>query len=363
VTVDVIDRRTGSIQRAEISLAEETGCAEIRLELTPGASAVQVTVRDNNAIAESIEVPAQPGEQVCVEFRRDSRGKVRASAPNRDFLVLPDEEPPDPLLLRPPDTKELDLVVLVDGTCTHPLKDSTGNKGVLEYLLAPALAQTWQEIANLMMEFVSRIEERYPKLWMMTVAFGDEPMPMLSNTLLLPSYLVYPVDPDRRILGPAMAGQLATQLRRLPYTPGGDYVDALADGLRACEKASWRQNSRKLLLLFGQSPGYSMLEESDGITNLLPRKACIEEEIAALHHKGVEVITIFHHPPEADDLYGVNRPDVINRSRQQYEWLASLPGWSNSTSDFNVEKLAAAWLDPLVTVIARGPSPGILVGA
>jgi hypothetical protein len=97
-------------------------------------------------------------------------------------------------------------------------------------------------------------------------------------------------------------------------------------------------------------------------TNLIPRAYCIEEEIAALHRKGIEVVTIFHHPREAEERYRTNLPQLFQYSRDQYAGLASLREWGFSSSQLDPTALASAWLNSPVS-IARGPSPGLLVNS
>src|SRR5277367_3296521 len=139
MTVEVIDAATGAVRPETIVLDPQTHSGELSLEVAPGASSVQVVARNGSAVAAWIEVQAQPGEQVLVEFRQAPSGELRAFSRNRDFLVLPDEEPPKPLLFKPRQSDELDLVVLVDGTCLHPFA-AAGSSSPLEYLLAPPLS-------------------------------------------------------------------------------------------------------------------------------------------------------------------------------------------------------------------------------
>ena len=358
-TVDVISRETGEIQKLQLNLEELPVC-KIQLEVAPGASAVQVVVRDGEKVVAAIEIPALPGEIVTVELRLAADGSVVARANFKNFLTLPDQEPPAPLLLAPATGQELDLAVLVDGTCLHPKgKDTTD----LEYLLSPAMVSEWGEVSGKLAEFAGIAAKKYSNVLVTAMAFGDEPMPLLKNRQLVPSYLVHPQSAGDRKWRQTTAAQISTvlsvQLRSLPYTPGGDFVDGLADGMRACRDLPWRQGARKLLLIFGQSPGYSVLEAPDELTNLLARTMCIEDEIELLHQKGVEVITLFHHPAELEDRYAVNNPLIAEHSRKQYLGLASLSGWSASSPEFDAATLASQWLTPPKS-IARGPSPGLL---
>ena len=52
-------------------------------------------------------------------------------------------------------------------------------------------------------------------------------MPLISNAVISPSYIIHPA-PEARRLAPATLAQLSQNLRRLPPSPGGDFVDALA---------------------------------------------------------------------------------------------------------------------------------------
>jgi hypothetical protein len=359
--VDVVDPAKGGVERVPLEFDSSHSC-QVCLALTPGADNVQVVAREGEEVVAWIEVLAQPGEDVTVEFRRDPQGVIRVFAHNKPFLILPDEEPPKPELVRSRETEELDIVVLVDGTCLHPA-DSTDNSQPLEsrlaYLLAPESAAVWKDLAGGIAQFVARISASYPKVWAMAMAFGDEPMTMLANPLLRPGYLVHPRENQRK-WQKEMTEPLADALGKLPHTTGGDFVDGLADGLHACAQVPWRQNSRKLLLVFGQSPGYSVLDAKDDMTDLLIRKACVEEEQTLLHRKGVEIVTVFHHPAEMVDRYPIQLPEVLQQAREQYRKLASLSEWSCTTSDPGLGGLAASWMNP-PKLIARGPSPGTIV--
>jgi hypothetical protein len=363
--IDVISREDGSIQQAPLAL-DENGSCKIRLELAAGASAVQVVVRDTDKVVLAMEVAAQPGEDVTIEFRCDSAGAIHATARNRPFLVLPDEKPPEPLLLSPPAGNELDLAILIDGTCLHPTGTDPDGKATssLDYLLSPALTKEWRIVVSELAEFASIVAAKYSNIWATTMAFGDEPMPDLANALLTPAYLVFPISAEDRQLRFTPPGQivpqLSAQLLKTPYSPGGDFVDGLADGLRAVRELLWRQSSRKLLLIFGQSPGYSVLDPADELANLIPRTVCVEEEITLLHQKGIEVMTIFHHPSEAEERYSRNMPHFFQHSRRQFANLASLREWNATSPEIDVSALAAQWLNPPAT-IARGPSPGSLI--
>jgi hypothetical protein len=358
-TIDVISRETGEIQKHPLDLEDrpELPVCKIQLDPAPGATAVQVVVREDEKVVAAMEVPALADESITVEVRRALDGAVSVRADAKSFMILPDDDPPTPLLLKPATGVELDFAVLVDGTCLH-------TKGTeLEYLLSASMTSEWAEVSRKLADFSAAIAKQYSNVRVTAMAFGDEPMPLVKNPHLQPVYLVHPQSAgDRKwwlTTGAEISTALSTQLRSLPHTPGGDYVDGLADGMRACGDLPWRQNARKLLLILGQSPGYSVLAPPDGLTNLLARKLCIEEEVEQLHQKGIEVMTVFHHPVELEERYAVSMPLVVEHSRKQYESLASVSKWSVSSPEFTAEALASVWLQP-PACIARGPSPGIL---
>lgn len=356
MTVEVIDPATGELRQAPVPL-DSSGSGELKLELAPGADSIQVIARNETGVEAWIEMQAQPGEDVAVAFDRAPGGELRVfPRDRRDFLVLSDKEPPKPLLFQPRKTDELNVVILVDGTCLHPYPED--KPATLEYLLG--LSEVWQRISSSLATFLTTVSTAYPKLWSMAAAFGDEPVSLISNSLLKPKYLVYPQIPEARKLEPLSIEKLMQQLRTLPHTPGGDFVDGLADGLRACMNAKWRGNSRRLVIVFGQSPGYS-LADSDDMINFVVRKACIEEEVAALHRDGVEIVTIYHDPPVPEEAYRVQLPEIFERARKQYESLATLKEWSTGSTAMDAAALAEAWLHSPIS-LARGPAPGLLAG-
>jgi hypothetical protein len=359
--IEIINRESGHLEQFPLTF-DSKDRAEVRLELAPGASALQVVLREGNTVYTAIEAAAQPGERVSFEFLRDSQGAVRPICRSLKYLTLPLEKPSEPLLLRPHQGQELDLAILVDGTCLHPAGDQA--KG-LDYLLSPSMTEAWETQITALGQFVQTAAGRYSSVRVTALAFGDEPMEGVVSRDLMPDYLIFPRDPKHRIFAQAKPEEIAAltgeQLRKLESTSGGDFVDALADGLNACLNLPWRQLARRLVLVFGQSPGYSLLEPFESPASYNPRELCIEEEVTKLHRKQIEVATVFHHPWKFEDQYMLARPKLIEASQRQYAMLANLPSWAiRSGSEPALRTLAESWLSP-PACLARGACSGVLV--
>ena len=65
-------------------------------------------------------------------------------------------------------------------------------------------------------------------------------------------------------------------------------MDALADALAECASARWHPEARKLLVVTGDSPGYSILNPAPWGANAAVREKDVETVALDLHRKGVE---------------------------------------------------------------------------
>jgi hypothetical protein len=197
------------------------------------------------------------------------------------------------------------------------------------------------------------------------ITFGDEsPPPGIYAADLVPAFRLHPLPDDRpeHLLVPmvpeTLAEALLTQIRP---SPGGDFVDALADALAAANRLQWGDERRHLLVLIGDSPGHATAHPAPYGADALARRTDVETEAARLHrdHR-VEIITLYH-PPSAALAKSLLAPQraLVNHARDQYRRLASEPRLAFSTGTFDAQQAAGTLLDRN-TPTGRGPCWGRL---
>jgi hypothetical protein len=142
-------------------------------------------------------------------------------------------------------------------------------------------------------------------------------------------------------------------------TPGGDFVDALADALYACARLRWRKG-RRLLVISGDSPGFSLLQPLTAGTDVCVRKRDVETQALELHRLGVEIVTIYHAAPSNAAVTPLGR-SLLAEAGAQYARIASLPEeMAFEASSFEPEE-AANRVAAIGVPIGRGASLGEFV--
>jgi hypothetical protein len=321
---------------APLPLAAEAPLCTLHLRALPGASAIHLVAREDGAVRLRAEVPARAGEAVAVHLELGTEGTVHAWSPEVSVVTLPPEErwaPPTPI--RPArEGAGLDVAVLVDGTLRAYTTTEGKPRVVLPLLKEKPLWKLHVEpLATFVLALLEGGDDRVAVL-----AFGDEATPKVTANALAPSYVVHPDEPG---FGSPAPQRLAADLLGLPHSAGGDFVDALADGLAACRRLPWRSEARKVLVLTGSSPGASLLHPVPKGGDAQARERDVDCEILALHARGVEVVTLFHEPP-ADSGVGEfkHQLELLAHARTQYRRLASLPEWAWTTAGFDPQEAA-----------------------
>jgi hypothetical protein len=337
-----------------LPLAAEVPVCIVRLRSLPGASAVHLVVREADAVRLRAEVPVRSGEAVAVRLELDAEGTLHAWSSEVPICMLPPEDrwaPPAPIRSAP-DGCAIDVALVVDGTLRGY---GTDGKGPMVPLLREKAL--WKRHVEPLVAFVSGLLEGGDGR-VAVLAFGDEPTPKVTATSLAPSYLLSPTEPG---FGSAVPQRVAADLLALPFSAGGDFVDALADALAACRRLPWREEARKILILTGSSPGASLLHPVPKGGDARARERDVDCEILALHGRGVEVATVFHEPP-ADSGVGEfkHQLELLAHARAQYRRLASVPEWAWIASGFDPQ-VAAVNLRASRPVLGREATWGELL--
>jgi len=186
----------------------------------------------------------------------------------------------------------------------------------------------------------------------------------ISDGALQTRYVIkhLPEDRDPRYLPPVTPQELDRILRDEVYSsPGGDFIDALADGLHASGQMDWRPQAQRLVLVLGDSPGFSLLKPAPDGGSAIPRALDIDLEALALHGLGVLIGTIYHPVPfrlpyDRDST----EQALLSYARKQYAQLASLPQLATTSSEFDPEAMAEQLLGREAAVGRKG-AYGLLV--
>ena len=331
----------------------------VQLSCLPGASGLHLVLLRETEVVLRAEVLAESGETVTVELEARAERELRLWSPGRTIFTLPPDnryEPLAPLCTMPADGG-LDLVFVLDGTTRHFAKGEKGG-AVADLLLDRK--EEWKEQADRLTRFAEGLSQGVREPRFAVLAFGDSMPPGAVASDLAPRYHVYPSEEERGFL-PLDPPRLQAALEQVPSTPGGDFVDALADALHACRRLRWRRDVRKMIVIYGDSPGHSVLHPLRKGADVCARALDVDTEIWQLHREGVEVATIYCDPAAELRLQALEfRRDLLSGARAQYSRLASLPGMAFEASSFIPERAAEALRSP-EAIIARGAALGEMV--
>lgn len=292
----------------------------LRLRAAAGAEAVLVRFFDGERAAGLLEVEVTGGEPVALALGENGR-PVTDAAP---LLRLP----PETTARRPRKTSAidgggLDLAVVVDATRLHleaPGEDSAS-------VALPMLeSEPWAAERAGLARLAGRLADHCGEARFSVLAFADRESPFPVAEDLRPAYRLAPALADRRFEAFSPAG-LERRLAALRPSPGGDAVDAVAEGLLAAVDLPWRAGARRLVLLLGDSPGYSISDSLPVGAASSARRQSLEQASAALFAHAIELATFFL-PPASELIAADTWRELLRHAERQYRRLASLPEWA-----------------------------------
>ena len=258
----------------------------------PGASSIQLEVFRGEELVFRAELPAEENEIVGIELSLDENGEIHVVSPGRSLYCLPSNEDFDSLrpLSGGSHADGIDVCLVFDATTLVGKK--VDRKVTLNFLLNEE--DVWGPLSGKLEELVSSLEGSHGELRFSLIAFGDQPMPadQVKADELHPAFRLYPSD-DERKLRPLKMEDIREQLQAVPTSRGGDFVDALADSLHAASLLRWRQGSRKLVVLVGDSPGYSTEHPVRLGGDICVRDRDVDIEAMRLHKSGVEILSVY----------------------------------------------------------------------
>jgi hypothetical protein len=341
-----------------VPLPLESGSCCVHLRCLPGASGAHlVLVDDQGHVVLRAEVKAAGGETLEVQVEIGEEGDLCVESQGRTVLMLPRDshyKPPPPLPPVSPGAS-LDLVFVIDGTARN---FTTQDKvAVSEPLIGHG---AWLDHVERLSRFAEALAEGADGSRFAVLAFGDEALADTEAQDLRAFYVLHPPEEQRRF-EPLAPSRLQDVLLALESTSGVDFVDALAEALRACRSLPWRDRTRRIVLVCGDSPGHSILYPLRPDADARVRWLDVDVEAEALHRAGIEIATLYFDPPANLGLrQAAFQRELFDGAREQYARLASLPTLAFELSRFDPDQ-AARTLRSREVALGRGATLGELI--
>ncbi|MEE8524541.1 MAG: hypothetical protein V3T72_11470, partial [Thermoanaerobaculia bacterium] len=288
----IVHSREGSAEaRHLLPLGDAGSRCSWRQRCLPGASAIHVVLTDREGVRLRAEIPAEGGESVSMYVELGEEGRPSLWSPGRLVLTLPPDErfaPVAPIV--PTGGASLDLALIIDGTSRRFLLEETERLRVPSRPLLEDSEQ-WPAEVEKLTALVDAVSGAHSDCRAAVFAFGDHRIVHAAADDLQPRYLLHPADEESRALRRRTPEQLRRALLAIPATSGGDFVDAGAEALAACASLRWRPEARKLAVLFGDSPGHSILHPVFPGGDAGVRDLDIDTQAMRLQERGIELVT------------------------------------------------------------------------
>ena len=330
----------------------------VEMRNLPGSTHLHVLLRTGKTVLFRGEIPADGGESLLLEIAQDAEGRLNVECPGRPLILLPGNpalSPPERPIARAGQQAGLDLAIVIDATVR------VFEPGKKSWLLL-ADRERWLAHVTKLRGFVECLAGAFDEFRCAVLAFGDQPIPNVTAADLQPAYRLYPPEIHPGLLRVSSPEQVERQLLSIEPSSGGDFVDALADALAACQSFHWRPSVRKLLLLSGDSPGHSIVRPVRKGGDASVRQHDVDSGVSRLYRLGVELLTVYHDPDRGflNDLIGPSR-EFQQYAQEQYRHLASLPELAFAASQFE-GKREAEQVCEMSGLIGYGGSYGELLG-
>ncbi len=287
-----------------------------------GAEAARLLWMRDEHIAAVLELPVRSHEPA--QLKVEATSPLRLWADGRPIFHLPAKTVVRPARPWNP-AKRLELALLIDATqwATRPAGEDPAPPERLRLLSDPELRI---EPFRAWIEGIQALKPVFPEgIAVSIVAFGDQAPPYPVAEDLQPTFVVSPDIASLRFEA-AEPTALLRRLSSLEPSPGGDAVDAVADGLHACVSLPWSADARRLVILIGDSPGYSLLHPGPTGTAAFPRRLDVDSVTIGLFDSGIELATVFNTLDTEADTDIQRR--LVQHTRSQYRSLASRPSLS-----------------------------------
>lgn len=387
-----LDPETGEVRRTPLEPGSRAQPTELVLRGLPGGRSVQVVVEEAGAgVVLRVELELDATERGTLRlWREGSSLRYESRRPTVQLPVDPRHAAPPPHVHTGEDTR-IDLLFLVDLTTRvakeverpkqpepvtqdHPTEgagkdgeDAEKAKEETEYHVELWLllgdTASWRAHVAQLAAFAESLAADGVDLRTGVIGFSDTRPRRASAADLIPTVpAVVPELARQRELVPFDPADLQRRLGALPPTTGADFVDAVADGLAAARSLPWREDARRLVLLLGDSPGYSITRPAPRGADVQIRPLDVDTEALRLaRERDVELLTLFHALPQGLPLRELPHvPPFLAHAEAQYRGLAAHPDWAWTVAGFVPEEAASSVRRP-PRLLARGTSLPVLL--
>lgn len=351
------------------------GLVECRLRAPVGAHTLQVPLGLGAGLRVRLEVPVGADQRAALRLEIPPDGRLCLPG-QADLRVLhPDGRDP-PLPLPPPrPATRWQVALLLDATCHwHPPGPASGTMPLAgaEPVVTPA-AEAARRMVGRLLDDPARRADLSGQLTgflgaLLGSATGGEYALIGFADRTAHHELPEDLKPAFIIRRPTGSGRFAAwdrdqaraHLAALPASSGGDWEDALAEALAAALRLPWADAANRLVVVFGDSPGHSITAPLRGAQALV-RGVDVDLAAAALHARGIEILTLYHRPPVD---FGAHAPravrELLAATAAQYRRLASSPAHALASDPLDPDALAelAGRLRSRQVPLARGVSLG-----
>lgn len=336
--------------------AGSDGAVACTLRAPAGAETVQVPIGRDDRLWLRCELPVSADGSVHLTLRPGPDGQWRPGPELPELRLLAPEAaaPPLPLPVPAPDAP-WQVALLIDRT-THWFAPEAAAGPRAGLLLADPVR--WQPLAGQFRALLSALAGPggTPVQWAL-LGFADAPIPEIAASDLQSRAQSEPVTGERRFR--PWQPSASDGLDSLTATPGGDWVDALAEALLAAAALPWSASARRLVLVFGDSPGHALLHPLPPLADAQAREHDVDLAAGLLYARGIEVVTLWQQPPAAfSAAVARTARTLIDATGAQYRRLATSPAHARNSEALDPGALAAL-LRGRRTPLARGVSLGL----
>lgn len=291
-----------------------------------------VLANDNGETIRRAEIETSANETIDVQVTHCNHVLTLATSKQHTIRYLPNDQKYNSVNAFKPklDTQKLDILILIDATMRQDNQFSIESE--------PFIHSLNEKLQN----FIESLHEKHSEINLSLMLFGDKKILHIDkDTLDLSPKNIYDYPLGTEEFIPWNKDELEESLKNLKGIHGADYIDALAESLEKINTSEryWRNDARRLLLVIGNSPGFSLLNPAplvNGIGfNAAIRHCDVESQTKALHKQEVEIITLY--VKESSEIRG-DFKSIVDYTQKQYKNLASTDEHSHLLNTWNIEQ-------------------------
>ena len=300
----------------------------IEISSNPDDQWLTLHITENSQIITRFEVETKAQASISLQVdRRDDVFMLRAE--DRRLLTFQGSgkllQNDNENLSESTQKEHLQLALLIDATCVYSQTQGSDLSSL----------QPIEEIKKLELsisEYLKTIDASFAVL-----TYSDSNVDeRFDHSFFNTSNIIDWMSPGGRFV-PFKADHFSQAVAKIVPKPGFDFVDELATGLVACEDLPWRDDARRVLIVCGDSPGYSIVNpppKSDkAVADIGPRYHDVESTLERLKSRGIEIVSLYLGNRKDYELDDLNR--LSEWAEDQYRYVASCPQFALTPHSLN----------------------------